>query len=145
MKSTFLSNIHHAYAQTDGTYKFPNSLEGDMLKQAKKEIMKKTIETNTTINVKIGDHEFNLTKEEAEELYNSLKNSLGKNDTITPSSPLKDYGELNKKYDKCNPPNPYPQNPYYPPAPKPYDIWCEQKPHEFWAKNTTHSPYDLNP
>jgi hypothetical protein len=38
MKSVFLSNIHYAYAQTDGTYKFPNSQEGDMLKQAKKEI-----------------------------------------------------------------------------------------------------------
>ena len=38
MNSIFLSNIHHAYAQTDGTYKFPNSQEGDMLKQAKKEI-----------------------------------------------------------------------------------------------------------
>jgi hypothetical protein len=36
--SIFLSNIHHAYAQTDGTYAFPNSNEGDMLKQAKKEI-----------------------------------------------------------------------------------------------------------
>ncbi len=36
--SVFLSNIHHAYAQTDGTYDFPNSLEGDLLKQAKKEI-----------------------------------------------------------------------------------------------------------
>lgn len=42
------------------------------------------IETNTTINVKIGDYEFNLTKEESEELYNSLKNSLGKNDTKQP-------------------------------------------------------------
>ena len=36
--SVFLSNLHHAYAQTDGTYAFPNSLEGDLLKQAKKEI-----------------------------------------------------------------------------------------------------------
>jgi hypothetical protein len=38
MKSLFLSNIHHAYAQTDGTYAFPNSREGDMLKTAKREI-----------------------------------------------------------------------------------------------------------
>lgn len=38
-KSIFLSNIHHAFAQTDGTYKFPNSLEGDLLKQAMKEIL----------------------------------------------------------------------------------------------------------
>lgn len=38
MKTVFLSNIHHAYAQTDGTYAFPNSREGDMLKQAKREI-----------------------------------------------------------------------------------------------------------
>lgn len=37
-KSIFLSNLHHAYAQTDGTYAFPNSREGDMLKTAKREI-----------------------------------------------------------------------------------------------------------
>lgn len=36
--SIFLSNIHHAYAQTDGSYRFPNSREGDMLKTAKREI-----------------------------------------------------------------------------------------------------------
>lgn len=36
--SVFLSNLHHAYAQTDGTYAFPNSREGDMLKRAKVEI-----------------------------------------------------------------------------------------------------------
>lgn len=38
MKSVFLSNLHYFCAQTDGTYKFPNSAEGDLLKQAKKEI-----------------------------------------------------------------------------------------------------------
>lgn len=38
MKPVFLSNLHHAYAQTDGTYAFPNSREGDMLKTAKREI-----------------------------------------------------------------------------------------------------------
>lgn len=38
MNSVFLENIHHAYAQTDGTYAFPNSREGDMLKRAKLEI-----------------------------------------------------------------------------------------------------------
>jgi hypothetical protein len=36
--SAFLANLHHAYAQTDGTYRFPNSREGDMLKTAKREI-----------------------------------------------------------------------------------------------------------
>lgn len=36
--STFLPNLHHAYAQTDGSYAFPNSREGDMLKTAKTEI-----------------------------------------------------------------------------------------------------------
>lgn len=36
--SIFLANLHHAYAQTGGTYAFPNSREGDMLKQAKKEL-----------------------------------------------------------------------------------------------------------
>jgi hypothetical protein len=37
-RSIALGHIHHAYAQIDGTYKFPNSREGDILKQAKKEI-----------------------------------------------------------------------------------------------------------
>jgi hypothetical protein len=37
-KSVFLSNIHYYYAQTDGTYRFPNCVEGDLLKQAKFEI-----------------------------------------------------------------------------------------------------------
>lgn len=37
-KSVFLSNLHYFYAKTDGTYAFPNSAEGDLLKTAKKEI-----------------------------------------------------------------------------------------------------------
>lgn len=37
-ESVFLSNLHHAYAQTDGSYAFPNSREGDMLKRAKVEV-----------------------------------------------------------------------------------------------------------
>ena len=37
-KSVFLENIHYFFAQTDGTYNFPNSSVGDLLKQAKKEI-----------------------------------------------------------------------------------------------------------
>jgi hypothetical protein len=36
--SAFLSHVHHAYAQTDGTYAWPNSRDGDMLRQAKREI-----------------------------------------------------------------------------------------------------------
>jgi hypothetical protein len=36
--SIALGHMHHAYAQTDGTYKFPDSREGDILKQAKKEL-----------------------------------------------------------------------------------------------------------
>lgn len=36
--SAFLANLHHMCAQTDGTYRFPNSREGDMLKTAKREI-----------------------------------------------------------------------------------------------------------
>lgn len=38
MNSVFLSNLFHAYAKTDGSYAFPNSREGDMLKTAKTEI-----------------------------------------------------------------------------------------------------------
>jgi hypothetical protein len=38
MKSTFLANLSYFYAKTDGTYAFPNSAEGDLLKTAKREI-----------------------------------------------------------------------------------------------------------
>lgn len=36
--SIFLSNCHHAFAKVDGSMDWPNSLEGDLLKQAHKEI-----------------------------------------------------------------------------------------------------------
>jgi|TARA_R110000772_G_scaffold85256_2_gene179309 hypothetical protein len=38
MMSVFKPNCHHAYAQIDGMYNWPNSHEGDLLKQAYKEI-----------------------------------------------------------------------------------------------------------
>lgn len=37
--SPFLQGVHHAYAQTDGSYKWPNSREGDLLRQAMKELI----------------------------------------------------------------------------------------------------------
>lgn len=36
--SAFLQGVHHAYAQTDGTYAWPNSREGDLLREGKNEI-----------------------------------------------------------------------------------------------------------
>ena len=36
--SVFLPNLHYFLAQTDGTYRFPNSAEGDLLKRAKVEV-----------------------------------------------------------------------------------------------------------
>ena len=36
--SIFLLTLHHAYAQTDGTYAWPNSREGDMLRQGMREV-----------------------------------------------------------------------------------------------------------
>lgn len=36
--SVFLANLHYFFAQTDGTYKWPNGAVGDLLKQAKKEL-----------------------------------------------------------------------------------------------------------
>ena len=50
MNSVFLENLHHAYAQTDGTYAFPNSREGDMLKQAKREIESLTTQLEAAQN-----------------------------------------------------------------------------------------------
>jgi hypothetical protein len=89
------------------------------------------IETNTTINVKIGDYEFNLTKEEAEELYNSLKNSLGKNDNLKrPNISPKDFEDFKKKWQE--PINPPYQTGISLPAVLPNtsilsknDIWCK--------------------
>ena len=37
-RSIFLLGVHHAYAQTDGTYAWPNSREGDLLRQGMKEV-----------------------------------------------------------------------------------------------------------
>lgn len=56
--------------------------------------MKKKIETEITITIKIEDNEFYLTKAEAEDLYNSLKSSLGGSDPIIFPS----HKDLNKKY-----------------------------------------------
>ena len=36
--SAFQQAVHHVYAQTDGTYAWPNSREGDMLREANREI-----------------------------------------------------------------------------------------------------------
>lgn len=36
--SAFLQGIHHAYAQVDGSYAWPNSREGDLLRAARAEI-----------------------------------------------------------------------------------------------------------
>lgn len=38
LDSAFQQAVHHAYAQTDGSYAWPNSREGDMLREAKREI-----------------------------------------------------------------------------------------------------------
>jgi hypothetical protein len=38
MKSIFLSNLQYFYGKLDGSYDFPNSVEGDLLKTAKREI-----------------------------------------------------------------------------------------------------------
>lgn len=46
-ESVFLSHVHHTYAQTDGSYAWPNSHEGDMLRRAKAEIEK--LETEISI------------------------------------------------------------------------------------------------
>lgn len=37
-KRVFLTNLHYFFAQTDGTYAYPNGAIGDLLKQAKEEI-----------------------------------------------------------------------------------------------------------
>jgi hypothetical protein len=44
--SIFKANCHHAFAKTDGTYKWPNSQDGDLLKQAFAEITELTAPKN---------------------------------------------------------------------------------------------------
>jgi hypothetical protein len=39
MGSAFQQAVHHTYAQADGTYAWPNSREGDMLREAMREIV----------------------------------------------------------------------------------------------------------
>lgn len=46
----FLSNLFHAYAQTDGTYNWPNSREGDMLKHAQR-VVKQLIDIRKESNL----------------------------------------------------------------------------------------------
>ena len=36
--SAFLQGVHHSYAQTDGSYAWPNTREGDLLREAVDEI-----------------------------------------------------------------------------------------------------------
>ena len=82
--------------------------------------MKKKIETETTITIRLGEDEFYLTKEEATDLYNSLKESLGVKDPIIPKWPLENTPTI-----PCNPPpQPY-LPPQWPEYPKPYEIWCK--------------------
>ena len=49
-KSAFLQGIHHAYAQVDGSYAWPNSREGDLLRAAMSEIdaLRKMLESDLT-------------------------------------------------------------------------------------------------
>ena len=59
--SEFQDRLHHFYRQTDGTLKFPNSLEGDMLRIAEKEVArletlwKNQIETIKGFQSRIGE------------------------------------------------------------------------------------------
>jgi len=62
--SIFLSNIHHAFAQTNGDYAFPNSLEGDLLKRAKFEIeeLQQKVKNLEQLNVDSCETDLNVRK-----------------------------------------------------------------------------------
>ncbi len=72
MKSVFLSHIHHAYAQTDGTYSFPNSREGDMLKQAKREV------ESLATELEIAQKFYHVAISERDAVYAELNKQAGK-------------------------------------------------------------------
>ena len=48
--SPFLQGVHHAYAQTDGTSVWPNSREGDLLREGKREIERLIQERNKLLD-----------------------------------------------------------------------------------------------
>lgn len=80
--------------------------------------MKKKIETEVTITIKIEDKEFYLTSAEAEDLYTALQDALGKN-ILKLKSPSTEY----QKYE---------QHQYHPPVvlthpcnPRADQIWCK--------------------
>lgn len=87
--------------------------------------MKKKIETETTITIKIDGQEFYLTQEEARELFFSLKGSLGIVDPpaypmqpYTPPTPLEPYIPKNPQPDPWIQPG-WPTYPGYP------QVWCQ--------------------
>lgn len=48
--SVFLANLHYFYAQTDGTYRWPEGSVGDLLRQAKQEIeARKIVDESLTL------------------------------------------------------------------------------------------------
>lgn len=66
--SIFLENARHAFLQTDGTMAWPNSLEGDLLRQAHHEIERtqamralkgpgasRTLNINDTVKIRLTD------------------------------------------------------------------------------------------
>lgn len=65
--SAFQQAVRHAYAQTDGTYAWPNSREGDMLREAKRE-NEQLRDALTELRDRIKDHPVyaELTEEEEE-------------------------------------------------------------------------------
>ena len=49
--SVFLANLHYFYAQTDGTYRWPEGSVGDLLRQAKQEIeARKSVDESLTLD-----------------------------------------------------------------------------------------------
>lgn len=77
--------------------------------------MKKKIETEVTITIKIEDKEFYLTRAEADDLYTALQDALGKN-IFKLKSPSTEY----QKYEQHQ----Y-HPPIIPPTYPPNQIWCK--------------------
>lgn len=83
--STFMENAQHAFLQTDGTMAWPNSLEGDLLKQAYFEIEKSqmmkalkgqafnhAVSLNEQVQVRINVHGHRILREYDEKLGTNL-------------------------------------------------------------------------
>ena len=95
--SVFLENSRHAFLQTDGTMAWPNSLEGDLLRQAYGELMRRfimfdlrgsqeTFDVNHWVQVRLTPRGRELHRQNWEAIFQNIPNA-------SPYSPPQEDGD----------------------------------------------------